>query len=342
MNRLISLAALVLLSTSAQAGTFSFEVEGHTVRINALSGCASLSCISVSEFHGTDHYRGSRTKRASKGVSTKEDKARAPAAEPNSLSLAKTTKAEDATRSPKLTADLRPIVVSTEPTKAPLIHTPSPPATAVATLPSPSDSIAASGPISLTQPMPVDATSAGSAAPVDVAVDPPRPSSPSTIDSATSLTSTVYKPVQTALSPAPALEYYRKTASSPAPAVEYYRKAEVDERREISNVGRPSSLLGNWQTEGKKRSIHIEQCGLFVCGYATDSSNEEKVLIDLKPTSSAEWTGLIVSAESGITYPSVVTQEDALTIRVRACALGITFCEGQIWTREVTVQTAAH
>ena len=107
-------------------------------------------------------------------------------------------------------------------------------------------------------------------------------------------------------------------------------------------MGRPSSLLGNWQTEGKKRSIHIEQCGLFVCGYATDSSNEEKVLIDLKPTSSAEWTGLIVSAESGITYPSVVTQEDALTIRVRACALGITFCEGQIWTREVTVQTAAH
>jgi uncharacterized protein (DUF2147 family) len=103
----------------------------------------------------------------------------------------------------------------------------------------------------------------------------------------------------------------------------------------MSNVGRPASLLGNWQTEGKKRSIHIEQCGLFVCGYAADSSNEEKVLINLKPTSSSsEWIGLIVSAESGIMYPSVVILEDALTIRVRACALGITFCEGQIWTRE--------
>jgi uncharacterized protein (DUF2147 family) len=361
MNRIISLAALVLLSTSAHAGTFSFEVEGHTVRINALSGCASLSCISVSsaEFHGTDYYRRSRTKRASKGVSTREDKARAPAAEPNSLSLAKTTKAEDAIappRSPKLTADLRPIVVSTEPTKAPLIHTPSPPATAVATLPSSTDSIAVSGPNSLTKPMPVDATSAGSPSPVDVAAGPPRPSSPSTIDSATLPTSTVYKPVKTALSPAPAVEYYRKTALSPtpaveyyrktalspAPALEYYRKAEVDERREMSNVGRPASLLGNWQTEGKKRSIHIEQCGLFVCGYAADSSNEEKVLINLKPTSSSEWTGLIVSAESGIMYPSVVILEDALTIRVRACALGITFCEGQIWTREATVPAAVH
>jgi uncharacterized protein (DUF2147 family) len=184
------------------------------------------------------------------------------------------------------------------------------------------------------------------------------------------LTSTVYKPVQTALSPAPAVEYYRKpalspapaveyyretalspapaveyyrkTALSPAPAVEYYRKAEVDERREISNVGRPASLLGNWQTEGKKRSIHIEQCGLFVCGYAADSSNEEKVLVNLKPTSSSEWTGLIVNAESGIMYPSVVILEDALTIRVRACALGITFCEGQIWTREAPVPAAVH
>jgi uncharacterized protein (DUF2147 family) len=170
-------------------------------------------------------------------------------------------------------------------------------------------------------------------------------------------TSTVYKPVETALSPAPAVEYYRKTALSPtpaveyyrktalspAPALEYYRKAEVDERREMSNVGRPASLLGNWQTEGKKRSIHIEQCGLFVCGYAADSSNEEKVLINLKPTSSSsEWIGLIVSAESGIMYPSVVILEDALTIRVRACALGITFCEGQIWTREAPVPAAVH
>jgi uncharacterized protein (DUF2147 family) len=117
-----------------------------------------------------------------------------------------------------------------------------------------------------------------------------------------------------------------------APAVEYYRGSKEKQNRETLD-GRPTSLLGNWQTEGKKRSIRIEQCGLFFCGYVADSPNEEKVLIDLKPTSSSEWIGLIVSAESGIMYPSVVKLEDAQTLRVRACALGITFCEGQIWTR---------
>jgi uncharacterized protein (DUF2147 family) len=105
----------------------------------------------------------------------------------------------------------------------------------------------------------------------------------------------VYKPVQTTL--------------SSAPAVEYYRKAKENQSRETLDGGRPASLLGNWQTEGQKRAIHIEQCGLFVCGYVADSSNKEKVLIDLKPTSSSEWIGLIVSAESGTMYPSVVIQK---------------------------------
>jgi uncharacterized protein (DUF2147 family) len=85
--------------------------------------------------------------------------------------------------------------------------------------------------------------------------------------------------------------------------------------------GRTASLLGNWPTGGQKRAIHIEQCGLSVCGYVADSSNKKKVLIDLKPTSSSEWIGLIASAENGIMYPSVVTLEDARTLRVRACAL---------------------
>jgi uncharacterized protein (DUF2147 family) len=332
MKRLFYLAALVLLSTSAHAGTYSFEVEGHTVHINAPSGCASLSCISVSgsEFRGANYSRGSRTNRASKSASTRDDKPRAPTGNSNSVSSVKTTKAEDAiapSQSPKLTADLRPVVVSKEPEIAPLIDTPAPPAPAVTTLPAPADAIAPSAPISPTKSMPAaDATSDGSASPVDVAAAPSRPSSPSTGDSAPLPANTVYKPAQTAF--------------SPAPAIEYYRKAKVDQKRE--DVGRPASLLGNWQTEGKKRSIHIEQCGPFVCGYAADSPNQDKVLIDLKPTSSSEWIGLIVSAESGIMYPSVVIVEDATTIRVRACALGVTFCEGQIWTREAPVLAAVH
>ena len=164
MKRLCAFAALVLLSTSAHAGTiFSFEVQGRVVHINAPSGCASLACISVSspEFHGSNYRRGSRTKLASKTVSAR--KARAPAG--NSLSLAKAPNAEDAiaaSRTVLSTANSKRAVVATEPTKAPSIDMPAAPATVVGTLPS-ADSDAASGPTSLTKPMPVDATSDGSA-----------------------------------------------------------------------------------------------------------------------------------------------------------------------------------
>jgi uncharacterized protein (DUF2147 family) len=138
--------------------------------------------------------------------------------------------------------------------------------------------------------------------------------------------------------------YYGKAKENQAsaPAVEYYRKAKENPNRETSDAGRSASLLGDWQIKGQKRAIHIEQCDLFVCGYVADSSNKEKVLIDLKPTSSSEWIGLIASAESNMMYPAVVILEDAKTLRVRACALGITFCEGQIWTREEPVLAAVH
>jgi Uncharacterized protein conserved in bacteria (DUF2147) len=208
--------------------------------------------------------------------------------------------------------------------------------------------------------MPIDATSDGSASPVNVAATSSPSPSPSTVEPATPITGSVHKPVPTALSSAPAVEYYSKAKESQtlapaveyygkakenpasAPAVEYYRKANENQNRETLDGGRGASLLGNWQTDGQKRAIHIEQCGLFVCGYVADSSNKEKVLIDLKPTSSSEWIGLIASTESGMTYPSVVVLEDAKTLRVRACALGITFCEGQIWTREDPVLAAVH
>jgi uncharacterized protein (DUF2147 family) len=463
MKRLCSFAALVLLSTSAHAGTiFSFEIEGRAVHINAPNGCTSLACISVSSpgFHGSNYRHGSRNKLASKPVSARKDKAGAPAGTLNSLSLIKTPNAEDAIappRAPISTADSRPVVVSTEPTKARSIDMPTPPATVVGTRPSPTDSNAASGPTSLTKQMPLDAASDGSASPANAVATPSRSPSPSTVDSATPMTSGVYKPVQTALSSAPAVEYDSKakenqtsapaedTIASPrtpistansrpvvvsteptkapsidmvagtrpsptdspmpvdatsdgsaplanavatssrspspstvesatlitgsvykpvqtasslapavmyygkakenqasAPAVEYYRKAKENPNRETSDAGRSASLLGDWQIKGQKRAIHIEQCDLFVCGYVADSSNKEKVLIDLKPTSSSEWIGLIASAESNIMYPAVVILEDAKTLRVRACALGITFCEGQIWTREEPVLAAVH
>ena len=49
MKKLYVLAALLMLTTSAQAGnSISFQIEGHKIRIQAPKGCDSLSCIQIS------------------------------------------------------------------------------------------------------------------------------------------------------------------------------------------------------------------------------------------------------------------------------------------------------
>jgi hypothetical protein len=48
MKRLYSLVALMLLTTSADAGQISFSVGGHRIRIDAPRHCRSTSCASVS------------------------------------------------------------------------------------------------------------------------------------------------------------------------------------------------------------------------------------------------------------------------------------------------------
>jgi uncharacterized protein (DUF2147 family) len=48
MKRLCGLMALMLVSSSADAGTISFSVGGHRIRIEAPRGCASSSCASIS------------------------------------------------------------------------------------------------------------------------------------------------------------------------------------------------------------------------------------------------------------------------------------------------------
>ncbi len=49
MKKLYVLAALLMLTTSAQAGnSISFQIEGHRIRIEAPKNCDSLSCIQIS------------------------------------------------------------------------------------------------------------------------------------------------------------------------------------------------------------------------------------------------------------------------------------------------------
>jgi Uncharacterized protein conserved in bacteria (DUF2147) len=48
MKRLCVLVVLMLAGSSAQAGTISFSVGGHRIRIEAPRGCSSSSCASIS------------------------------------------------------------------------------------------------------------------------------------------------------------------------------------------------------------------------------------------------------------------------------------------------------
>jgi uncharacterized protein (DUF2147 family) len=49
MKRLFAIAALLLASSAAQAGdSYSFEIGGRTIHIDAPNGCDSPSCVSVS------------------------------------------------------------------------------------------------------------------------------------------------------------------------------------------------------------------------------------------------------------------------------------------------------
>src|ERR1700681_2427650 len=49
MKRLLAIAALLLASSAAHAGdSYSFEVGGRTIHIDAPSGCDSPSCVSIS------------------------------------------------------------------------------------------------------------------------------------------------------------------------------------------------------------------------------------------------------------------------------------------------------
>ena len=60
MKKLITLAALLMATTSAHAGnSISFEIDGHKVRIEAPKNCDQLSCIKISGFD----FKGFNSKR---------------------------------------------------------------------------------------------------------------------------------------------------------------------------------------------------------------------------------------------------------------------------------------
>ncbi|MGO8908484.1 MAG: DUF2147 domain-containing protein [Bradyrhizobium sp.] len=96
--------------------------------------------------------------------------------------------------------------------------------------------------------------------------------------------------------------------------------------------------LGDWRTEGDKRSVRIEQCGRALCGYALDPASNmmgESVLINMKPKATDLWSGDIYSRASGATYYATVAMKGTNSLRVEACALGRFFCSANLWSRIV-------
>lgn len=98
----------------------------------------------------------------------------------------------------------------------------------------------------------------------------------------------------------------------------------------------PNSPLGLWLTEEKEGKVRIEQCGPNICGYSVDAKsnqNGEQVLINMKPSKDAKWSGRIFDPKSGSTYDSTIALKSPDTLRVQGCAFGGMFCGGQTWSR---------
>jgi Uncharacterized protein conserved in bacteria (DUF2147) len=94
--------------------------------------------------------------------------------------------------------------------------------------------------------------------------------------------------------------------------------------------------LGDWQTEGRKGSVRIEQCGRALCGYVLDPASNaagEAVLINMRRKAPSEWSGNIYSVDSKDTYFATVAMQGPNSLRVEACALGHFFCAGNVWSR---------
>ncbi len=89
--------------------------------------------------------------------------------------------------------------------------------------------------------------------------------------------------------------------------------------------------LGLWQTADNKGNVRIEPCGGNLCGYAEHTN--ERILINMKPSSDNKWTGRIHDPDSGSNYDSIISLKGPNLLKVQGCAFGGMFCGGQTWKR---------
>ncbi|MBV9433147.1 MAG: DUF2147 domain-containing protein [Hyphomicrobiales bacterium] len=114
-----------------------------------------------------------------------------------------------------------------------------------------------------------------------------------------------------------------------------------------------AEATGEWLVEDGDARVRIANCGANLCGSVSwikegapsvDVNNPDPamrsrpllgsaVLLGLKPSGAAEWTGSLYDAENGRTYTGKLTILDERHIKVAGCVLGGLICESQTWTR---------
>ncbi len=184
-------------------------------------------------------------------------------------------------------------------------------------------------------------------APVQPDPVPSMTAAPSNATPEPSSTTANVTPADTAASPTPAADTTAPVqqeaapvAPPPAPAVATAPPpAPVQQQAAAAptSTAQPSnSPLGLWLTEEKEGRVRIERCGANLCGYSVDkksNQNGEQVLLNMKPSKDAKWSGRIFDPNSGSTYDSTIALKGTDSLRVQGCAFGGMFCGGQTWSR---------
>lgn len=331
MKRLGYLAMLMVLSSSAstaQAGdSYSFVIGGHRIHIEARHGCRSLSCVSWSDL----------------GRSRRDRDNDATPAKPTVAAPAPVEPAPGAVQAPPAPAPVQ----QTQPVQQAQLQPPPAPQAPARQVQVPQVQVAPPA-----APAPAPVVTAPPATKVATETVAPPPAAPKTIELASTTTQSVPPPApkteaKIVVLPAPAV------TQPPAPKTEVKTEAKIVVPEKPPAAAQPAPApanskveqevadtpLGDWQTEGKKGLVRIEQCGKSLCGYALNASTNAKgeiVLSNMKSKIDNKWTGDIFSRASGNSYYAKMTLTAPNTLRVEACAVLRFFCSGNDWTRVVT------
>ena len=132
----------------------------------------------------------------------------------------------------------------------------------------------------------------------------------------------------------PTLDERKPLARLSLPTADEDKAAQVAVNAPAAEPVRPAepTPLGVWLTEKGEGKVRIEECGRALCGH-TEGKPNEKVLINMEPSSKNRWNGKIHDIRSGSTYISHMSLKGANALRVEGCAFGGLFCGGQTWSR---------